>query len=116
MIQSTRSQWCETRDRDLYLNRSIPFASDLQLDPLPTFIQRDLAFLDRNHRTRHLLVLILTRIDEGESIFRRDRQKAAIQRLLQIPIVRANGMVDSHQISTSLERALDLQFCQRRYD
>ena len=79
-----------------YLYRPVALADHFQSHSLSVCMDSDSPILDRHYRSWHLLRLIFCWIRKWEKIILGDGQKAAIKGLLEVSIIRANGMVNGH--------------------
>jgi hypothetical protein len=94
----------------MYLNGPVSHALDFEFDPLPPFVQLDVPCVafHGNDGTRLLCFLVHACLGQ--------RQERAIERLLEVAIIRRDGMVDSDKVGAGGEGALDHQLCKRRDD
>jgi hypothetical protein len=102
------------------LNRAVSLARNLQTNPLPPRTERNpplLAF-NRDNSTGLPLRLVDTHILQRprEPVLRRHRQKAPVQRALQVSIVARDRVVYCDQVCSVDEVAFDLQFRQGSRD
>ena len=89
-----------------YLYRPVSLANDLQFHPLSICMDSDLSGLDRHNGSWHLLRLILRWIRKWEQLGLRDWQKATKEGLFKTPIIGADRMVNSHEVSSGREGTL----------
>jgi hypothetical protein len=89
-----------------YLYWSIPFAGDLQPDPLSPFIERNLP-LDAHHCPRHFGSVVLLLIRKGKDALIWDREEAAIESFGDVAVVCVYGVVDSNEKAPGGECPLD---------
>lgn len=90
------------------LNWPVSLTSDLQRDSLSAWVQYNLALLDGDDSTRHLLCFILCWIYQSESLLGGNRQKAAVKGLFEITVIGADWVVYCDKICARREGTLDL--------
>ena len=101
-----------------YLDGPVAGAFHLESYPLPALVERDEArfALDSHDGTRLVRGFVDGGIGQREHVVGGDGQEGAVQGLVEVAIVGADGMVDGDEVGASREGALDHQLGQGRDD
>lgn len=101
-----------------YLNGPVAGAFHLEAYPLPALVELDDACLalDGHDCARLVRGVVDSRVGQRKRVVGRDGQKGAVQGLVEVAIVGADGVVDGDEVGAGGEGALNHQLGQRRDD